>query len=371
MQNERNRILKLVENGTISAEEAIVLLEGLEKGKKNEQPGVNNENDQRSESEENSSSKEEKFVEDLKRDFGQFSNRLMDFLGSAVNKVKDMDFSTMTAGGHKIEWAEDLGSELIRNISADIPNGQLTIRDSADGSAHIDVRVSSMIGFSTTNFNELDIKKQFSAFNDNGTLRIISTSKTVKIDVIVYLPKGEYTDLKAGLFNGSFSLQSLNVGRIRVQTKNGSIDMNDVNFDTADLESTNGAIEIREVSGRELEAKTMNGRVYVDGVIRSIEAKTMNGHVVLTTRSQEAERIKANTTAGSIELYIPSTLSLAGEVVSSFGKMDVELNDVELLHETDKMFSKSLRFNKTVKDSQQLSIDGETTTGSVIIRYIL
>ncbi|GEK33639.1 DUF4097 family beta strand repeat-containing protein [Kurthia sibirica] len=382
MQNERSRILKLVENGTISAEEAIVLLEKLERGPDKVESN-NNENDQQQEQqqshdnesesfeEEKKHSKEEEFVEDLKRDFGQFSNRLMDFLGTAVNKVKDMDFSSMTSGGEKIEWTDHLGEETVRSISADIPNGQLTVRDSIDGSTTIEVSAASMIGFSTSNFTEEDLKKQFRAFNDNGTLRIVSTSKTVKIDVKLFLPKGDYKDLKAGLFNGNFSVQSLNIGRIRVQTKNGNIDMSDVNFDTAEVESSNGSIEIREVAGKELEAETMNGRVYVDGALRSIEAKSMNGHIILTTRSQEAERIKAHTTAGSIELYIPNTISLSGEVVSSFGKMDVDLKDVELLHETDKMFNKSLRFNKTIADAQRLNIDGETTTGSVIIRYTL
>ena len=40
MENERKRILKLVENGTISAEEAIILLEALTKEQNSTQPTI-------------------------------------------------------------------------------------------------------------------------------------------------------------------------------------------------------------------------------------------------------------------------------------------------------------------------------------------
>ncbi|MEG0381008.1 MAG: DUF4097 family beta strand repeat-containing protein [Kurthia sp.] len=386
MQNERQRILQLVENGTISAQEAIVLLEKLEKKSEESKQENSEQTTQESapkqeesekkedawfEKESTDSKKEEEFVEDLKRDFSQFSNRLMDFLGTAVNKVRDIDFSSMTSSSAKTEWTIDLDSNDIRGVSADIPNGQLTVRDSADGSAYVVIEAAPMINFSSNDVKEEEIRKQFRAENDHGTVRILSTSKSIKTDVTLYLPKGKYADLKIGLFNGSFSLRSLDVGRIRVETKNGSIDLSDVNFDSAEVESANGSIDIRDVSGRELEAETLNGRVYIDGILRSIEAKSLNGHIVLTTRSQEADRIKASTTAGSIELYIPETLSLSGEVTSSFGKMDVELSDVELLHQTEKMFNKTVRFRKDLPDANRLNIDGETTTGSVIIRYTL
>lgn len=397
MQDERKRILQLVENGTISAVEAIGLLEQLEKGqgsssaqveeketatlqkKTTEQVEKQQTSDEAKDTEffdedlmKKNSADQDEFIDDLKNDLSQLSTRIMDFLGGAVTRVKDMDFSSMSPTGKKQEWTVPLGATSFDNISIDMPNGHLTIRDSADGSAYLEVSATPMLQFgSTKELSSDEIEKQFNAKVDAGTLRVSNTAKSLKTDVIAYVPKGDYKKVRVHLFNGGFKMHSLNVDQLRVETKNGSLHLSDVNFDSAELESANGDIKVQDVSGRDIEAETLNGRVYVDGVIQSVEGKSVNGNIILTTTSQQAERVKARTTAGTIELYVPDSVSLIGEVSSALGKMDVNLSDVELLDETNQVFNKSLRFRKDLSDAQQLSIDAETKTGSVIVRYTL
>ncbi|WP_338838629.1 DUF4097 family beta strand repeat-containing protein [Kurthia gibsonii] len=385
MQDERKRILQLVENGTISAQEAITLLEKLDqKGTKSaevpkkeevkqsthQQEQLKEEQTYKHTQEDEKSKKEDEFINDIKRDFNEFGTKFMDFIGAAVNKVRDIDFSSMTSGNNKFSWIEPIENTLFDNISVDMPNGQLTIRDSVDGSAYLEVSATPLfrVGAQKDLSNE-EIKKQFNCGNDAGTLRIHNTAKMLKTDVIMYVPKGDYRRIRANLFNGGFTLHSINADQVNVETKNGSIHISDITFDSVDVESANGSIDIRDVAGREVEAETMNGRVYIDGSLRSIEAKSLNGHVVVTSKSQQTERIKANTAAGTIELYVPESVSLIGELSSTFGKMDVVLGDVEFLREDNQMFNKSVRFRKVVPDAHQLTIDGETQTGSVIVRY--
>lgn len=388
MKEERQRILKLVENGTISAQEAISLLEMLEKApeakakiedtqsvtEKKEPIQEQEKEDEYAFSDDDFSKKstEDEFIDDLKKDFAKFSSRFADFIGSTVSKVKDIDFSTMSPMGKKVSWKQQLDNTGFANISVDMPNGQLTIRDSADGSAHLEIEATPMLQFgSSREVSEDEMKKEFNATIDAGTLRIHNLAKLTKTDVILYIPKGQYNKVRANLFNGGFSMHSLSVDQLRVETKNGNISLSDVIFDSAEVESANGSIDIRDFSGRDLEAETINGRVYIDGAIRSIEAKSVNGNIALTTKSQQSERIKAHTTAGTIEIYIPKELGIVGEISSALGKMDVELADVEFVHESSQVFNKSMRFRKEVADAQKLTIDGETKTGSVIIRYTL
>lgn len=388
MQDERKRILQLVESGIITATEAIGLLEKLEQPQKaqastsvTEEPKVEvpKESEKAEETEaeffekeSTKTSKEDEFIDDLKKDFTQLSSRIMELFGNTVNKVKDMDLSAMSPSSKKQEWTIPLGDQSFENISVDIPNGHLTIRDSADGSAYLEVVATPILSFGTSKeISEEDMKKQFSSRIDTGTLRINTMSKTLKTDVIAYVPKGEYKKVRVHLFNGGYKMHNLDVDQLRVETKNGSINLADMNFDSVEIESANGEIEVRDVSGREFEAETLNGRVYIDGVLKSLKAKSVNGNVILTTTSQQAEQLKARTTAGSIELYVPESLSLAGEVSSALGKMDVKLSDVEFMHETNQVFSKSMRFNKEVVGASRLIIDAETKTGSVIIRYTL
>lgn len=394
MQNERKRILQLVENGIITATEAIGLLEKLEQSPKTDSTDstdsttsvtnqskveVPKESEKLEETEaeffekdSKDTSKEDEFIDDLKKDFTQLSSRIMELFGNTVNKVKDMDLSSMSPSSKKQEWTIPLSEHSFENISVDIPNGHLTIRDSADGSAYLEVAATPILSFgSSKETSEEELKKQFSVRVDTGTLRINTISKTLKTDVIAYVPKGDYKKVRIHLFNGGFKMHNLDVDQLRVETKNGSINLADMNFDSVEIESANGEIEVRDVSGREFEAETLNGRVYIDGVLKSLKAKSVNGNVILTTTSQQAEQLKARTTAGSIELYVPESLSLAGEVSSALGKMDVKLSDVEFMHETNQVFSKSMRFNKELVGAGRLIIDAETKTGSVIIRYTL
>lgn len=374
MHEERKRILKLVENGVISAEEAIVLLEklGTTSEKKSPVAESTEEKDtfQGEFTHDESKKEEDPFLDDLKKDFNYFSTKVMDFVGDAINKVTGTNFSTMGKEG-AVEWTIPLEGTF-NSISVDMPNGQLTVRDSADERAYLEVTSTPMLQIgSMKDLTEEEIREQFNYAVDGETLRIHHASKMIKSEVIAYIPKGAYKKIRANLFNGSFTMHNVDVEQVRVETKNGSIKLSDINFDSIEVESVNGSIDIRDLNGRELEAETVNGRVYVDGKIQSLEGQSVNGHVVLTTRDHEAKRLKGQTVAGSIEMYIPNDISVEGDVSSAFGKMDVKLNDVEFLQESNQMFSKTTSFRKSLDQSSALSIKGDTKTGSVIVRYTL
>ncbi|WP_397537263.1 DUF4097 family beta strand repeat-containing protein [Rummeliibacillus pycnus] len=410
MQDERKRILDLVEKGTITAQEAIVLLEKLEQSStqsmenqhqdsldntntqsKYEQTQSNTkETNQQSQSysqtndeqyswqEQGQSSKQyqsskgidETFFEDLKRDFTQFSSKFVDLMNTAVTKVKEFDFDKSFIDPNVFEKEEIIETTDFSNISIDIPNGNVEVKPSIDGTARAVYKARpSFVKISDD--LEKEFRDHFVCKNDNGTLRVISTTKKIRVDVTLYIPQTNYNTVTIHQFNGGFSTGNINIEKLKVKTMNGRIDCKSFNFRRVDLETANGAIEVRDVAGDELEAETVNGRIYVDGAISEIEAESANGHVVVTTRSQEAKSIKAQTVAGTVEIYIPSTVSLQGEVSSNLGKMDVRLPDIQRLNEQSQFLQKSVQFSKKIEDASTLVIDGETKTGSVIVRYNL
>jgi len=404
MQDERKRILDLVEKGTITAQEAIVLLERLEQS--TTQPVKNNyedtthtsqngstqsnttENSQQSQSysqttdeqyswqqqeqssKQNQSSIDETFFEDLKRDFTQFSSKFVDLMNTAVSKVKEFDFEKSFIDPDYFEKEEIIDSIDFSNISIDIPNGNVELKPSTDGMAKAVYKVRPSF-VKVSNDIEKEFKDQFVCKNDNGTLRVISSTKKVRVDVTLYLPQLKYNTVIIHQFNGGFSTQNLKIEKLKVKTMNGRLDCKSMIFRRMDLETANGAIEVRDVEGDELEAETVNGRIYIDGAINEIDAESANGHVVVTTRTQEAKSIKARTVAGTVEIYIPSTVSLRGEVSSNLGKMDVRLPDIQRINEQSQFLQKSVQFSKKIEDVSTLVIDGETKTGSVIVRYNL
>lgn len=205
----------------------------------------------------------------------------------------------------------------------------------------------------------------------NDKLFIQSTNKFAQVKVQVAIPEKHYDVVIAKLLTGSVSIEQVDAKLVKARTHNGVIRLENATFDHAELQTSNGAVEARHIKGEDLEIGTANGRIYVDGELNEVEAESMNGHVVITTTSAEAHKIKARALAGSVEIYVPKTVALDGQVYSNFGKADIGLSDVLLTEEEEQFLSKSVRFTKELEGAKLLKLVGESRTGTVLVRYTL
>lgn len=387
MQEERKRILDSVEKGTISAQEALILLEALGNGETKQsatststqsQPALTSFEPETKSSQtytetnnKRPDSQADDFLEDIKNDFSQFGDRFMQFMQSAVGKVKSFDFDMPF--GEPIQFHHSFTKDGVdfKEISVDIANGKIEIYPSQDDQVRVECHVKVY-----RQSSEEEAKKEF--FDkfvfviDQQRLRLISDLKTTSVNIVLYVPKQAYDSMSIRLFNGAFTGNHLEVIRLKVKTSNGKIDLKDVEFEDGDIQTANGAIQVNDVKGNKIEAETMNGRIYIDGRLKEIDARSVNGHVVLTTKNQHARKIEGRAVAGAVEIYVPSNVPLQGEVTSNFGKMDVALSDVTRLNEQEHFLQKSIRFTKDIADSiaPPLYVRGEAKTGSVLVRYI-
>lgn len=388
MQDERRRILDLVEKGVISATEALDLLEKIdveksqqatpvedipkiEPVKQVEEPKKEQQQKQQDEPFDDRSFDEKtdkEFIEDLKQDFTQFSTKFMDMLTNTFSKVRDMDFTGESRSfTHRVDLQN---ATSITSVNAKIPNGHFTVEQSPNGTAYVEAAVSP--SFIVRNDDvEAEFKEHFSAENDHGTVRITSDSRGFHANVTLYLPRGAYQKVRAELFNGSFKLSNIDADELAVQTMNGKIQVDHATFRKIDIESSNGAIDVRDTAATDIEAETINGAVTVDGAFREIVARSANGAIKVKTTDPNAEKIKAQTTAGALEIQVPDTVGIRGEAMSNFGKIDVQLPDVQLIQSQDQFLSKSVRFEKKVDENAPLILEAEARTSSVTIRYAL
>ena len=120
MQNERKRILAMLENGTISTDEALTLLEKLGDSKQAEkmdssqqetftesEPKVEVFDNEKTFGEKDHESKRNRsgqpsmddFLEDLRKDFTHVGDRFVQFMQTAVQKVKAFDFDSPFGSG--------------------------------------------------------------------------------------------------------------------------------------------------------------------------------------------------------------------------------------------------------------------------------
>ena len=381
MHNERQRILALVEKGTISAKEAITLLEALEKSGNTTQPTkektTTDESFFQEEKKEEQSGKNntdytkyfQEEMQDLRKDLSQIGSLFMDMMNTAVKKVKEFDVTTPF--GERLEFAhtEELDATGIQNISVDLPNGHFSFEPSEGEAIQVMCKVKAPFVNDNDEETRSNFLNQFVVKNDEGTLRILSHLKIAQVNVKVLVPVQKIENVSIRVMNGSVTLRDAAFEELKVKTLNGAIKGTALTFNKAKVDSSNGAIELTGIRGRELEAETLNGRVYVDGALEEVEAKSVNGHVVVTNCSNHSSKVKAQTVAGTVELYVPRNMSLNGKIVTNFGKADVGIQDVKKIESQDQFLSKVVRFEKEVEGSNRLHIEGESKTGAVLVRY--
>ena len=400
MQEQRKRILQLVENGTITAEEAIGLLEKLSAKNESTPPQVQpvvpltEKEDEplkaepfeeapkeeskktgfedifgKSFNDKEFNQKVEDFMGDIKKDLSQFSTRMTGIVGAALTKLKDLDIETPF--GEKVDFAKTYAYPAtdIRSIELDIANGKIDVVKATDELVTIQVNGKAQLK-GTEEETIAQITEELVTKTDDK-IHMKSENKFTQIKVKIAIPEKHYDVFIARLLTGAISVENLDAKLIKARTYNGTIRLEESTFDHAELQTSNGAVEARKIKGDDLEIETANGRIYVDGELKEVEAESMNGTVAITTTSKEAHKLKARALAGSVEIYVPKTVALEGQIYSNFGKADVGLSDATLYEEEEQFLLKSVRFTKELEGAKLLKITGESRTGTVLVRYTL
>ena len=369
MQEERKRILDMVENGTITAQEALALLEELGKQATIVTPQVNTQKFEEEKKTEQVKQGSADFIEDLKRDFTMVGDRFMQFMQGTVDKMKDFEFEMKF--NDPVTFEEKFVKQDVQfdDISINLTNGKVNIFPSAEPFAHATVKAKSF-----KNSTEEEARKRFQEefiFTTEGNkLRVYSDMKTISVQVALFVPEKEYNHISARLFNGDFVAQNLEANTFKIKTTNGKVELENSKFHRADIETVNGSVQLQHVEGDTVEVETMNGRIYVDGKLKEIEGSSVSGHVILTTKDKEARKIEGTAVAGTVEIYVPKDISLKGETTTQLGRIDVQLTDVTQINQSEQVLNKRVAFTKVVdSEKEPLRIYGDAKTGSVVVRY--
>ncbi|WP_186672097.1 DUF4097 family beta strand repeat-containing protein [Sporosarcina sp. BP05] len=395
MQNERKRILAMLENGTITTEEALTLLETLGKTgqveknaeakkvtvesqeleeqysepKQQEKKGPFEKAEPVIEDEDQNQPSMDEFLEDLTKDFTNVGDRFMQFMQTAVQKVKSFDFDSPFGNTVTFEHTITKPATEIDEVIIDIDNGKVTIHTGETEEVRADFTVKTYNSESEEKAKN-DFLDKLLFVNDEGKIRISSDLKMVQVNVELFIPKKDYARISARLLNGSFKMKDATAEKVKVKTANGKIEIAGLTFNNGEFETVNGSIGLTGVTATTIEAETLNGRVYIDGAVKDVEAQSLNGHVVVTTTDPAAEKIEAKTISGTVEIYIPTGVALSGEIASNIGRLDLKLDDVDRTIEQEQLLHRTIRFKKDVEGNPSpLHIFGEAKTGSVLVCY--
>jgi DUF4097 and DUF4098 domain-containing protein YvlB len=363
MNEERKRILDMVEKGTLTAQEALTLLEALDKKT------------------EPSKEKEKDFLDEFVSIFqeekkGDTSNgyktdktkdKLLDFMNTAFSKIKNFDFDFQWNQSVEVSHVFQQPDTAFKKVDIDVANGKVELIP-WDGE---EVRVECQAKVYRTEDRE-EARKQFmentSFAIDKETLYYSTQLKWMKVDSKVYIPKQQYENISVRLFNGGLKADHIEADYFRAKSANGKIQIDHLTSKKAEVETSNGAITVVNAKAEKVEAESINGKVQVEGDIHYTDAQSLNGNIVCVLTGAKADTLHAKTVTGSVDIYVPSSINISGEAKSNFGGFKMELEGIDVVEEKNDVVQKHIRFNRKTDAEEKLHLFAETKTGSVLIK---
>lgn len=378
MKEERKRILKMVEKGTITVEEALTLIEKLEAEYK-EKKGTSDHTEGPkvtilSKKDDPFFEEDEKVTEDSKQQytnsqsFQQAKHKLLDFVDLAVKKIKEIDLDLQWAKGIEISHIFQHTDAEISEVEFDIPYGALKLTPWDQKEVRIECQAKV---YKVDNQDEArDVFLKSSVFSvKDGKLRFVSQPKILKVDAHAYIPKQEYDLIWAKLFNGSFKSESLQSKKTIIKSVNGSIQIEGIRGDHVDAESTNGKISLNNCYLENVEGESINGKLVASGEFKKVDLQCLNGSVNCDIHNLDVNTVRLKAGTGGINLALPKGIPAQGELKTNMGNVNVNL-EADVHVEKSEVLQKQVTFQTEKTAEKKAYIFAESKTGSINISEV-
>lgn len=358
---EKKRILKLVEEGKLSADEALSLLEALGSAAEGKQiktelsTQVNYENEKTNHQ---SSYKE-----------SSTKTKIFDFLDSAIKKIKDLDLDFNFGNSIEVNHIFHHQDVFLKDLDIDVANGSVKLIPWNEQ----DVRIECQAKVYKVE-NQTDARQSFLQdvlFSiEAGKLRFSAQKKQMKVNAIVYIPKNSYDFMKIRMFNGPISCEKLDVINFKAKTANGKITVTGIFSNQAEIETANGHINVINGQIDDLEVETINGSIQVGGSYEKLNVQSFHGHVDCRLNDNRCKTALIKTTSGNVDVHLPAYLNIDGEFKSNLGAFSCEFEGMTVLEEKKEVVQKLLRFKVDQQAVNQMNLYIDSKTGSIKLKQI-
>lgn len=366
MNQEKKRILEMVKEGLLNADEALLLLEQIEKKDK-----LIKEAEQKTETSElatvvNSDHSENKGTQSKKSPTTM--DKLLGIVDDVVKKIKDVDFDLNFGSAVEIEHIYHQDHAPLQKIDVDLANGSVKFLPWDKQEIRIECH-AKMYRTDDTEEARKKFLKEVTYSLEDGRLRFAVQDKSIKLQAIIRVPNSRYEELKIRLFNGTIVGENVKVDTIKIKTGNGQIQFSDFNAREAEFETVNGVVNIKGFDVGELEVETINGAIQIQGGFRKGDLQTINGSIQCEQTGRYGETIRAKASAGSINLQIPANTGCNGELKSNLGSFNIDLKGIHVIEEKSDVVQKMLRFQSEGEYEQSIHILAESRAGNIKIKH--
>nr|WP_295971573.1 DUF4097 domain-containing protein [uncultured Bacillus sp.] len=367
MNEQRKRILKMVEEGKLTVDEALVLLAELDKST----DAMEAKQDHLIKELSTFVQFDEKLKEDHKEQGSHFKNhstkdKIFDFVDMALKKIKDFDLDLNFGKSIEISHIFQQTDPYIKQIDVDVANGNISIVpwNQKDVRVECQARVYRVESQEQARMNFL---KDIIFAIEGDCLRFSTGQKWMKLNAVIYIPQADYEKINIRMFNGSIDSRQLNVTKFKVKTANGKIKMEEIKSQIVEAETANGAITFNNCDIEDIDAETINGAVKINGDFRKVELQSFNGDVECKVFGSKCEMIDAKTTTGGIHLTLPESAAVNGELKSNLGNFKVDVEGIQIVEEKSELIQKTLNFKSMKEADNKIHVFADSKTGTVAV----
>ncbi|MGD6817161.1 DUF4097 family beta strand repeat-containing protein [Metabacillus sp. 84] len=371
MQEERRRILRLVEEGKLTVEEALALIEKLDHEKESHEkkwasfsPSILLKKDEKEGQTSGSAENQEGFGSGSKT-----ASKLMGWVDFAVKKVKELDLDLAIGPAFDVSHIFQYSGKGLMEWDVQIVNGNVTFKPWHEDEVRIECE-AKVYQIEDADQAKEAFLKNFYCDLEGSKLRVQCDKKAMKANVVIFLPAKVYESAKVKLFNGPIRGEQLTVKDFKAKTANGVISLTSLTGEKAELETANGQIKLAQHEFQTVEAETIHGMIDVSGAGRKLDLQSFNGRIQLQVSDPECKTIHCSAATGSVEISIPQAIKSAGQLKTNLGSLHCYLDSLEITGEKHETIAKELKFRSNEHAAGDLSVFADSKTGSVVLKHI-
>lgn len=352
---ERIMILKMLEDGKITSEEAAKLLEALDGSQGKAQGAEYNSKRQSQANFYDEIDKARQRLNEWKTDFNKkysqkdFDRMIDDFSTKAEKVGKNVANTTFGLVDKMIDFVGSFvdtnafnvfGNYKLEERSFEAPAAEgmnLTV-EGLNGNVLVKRHVDNRIIIKTKVRSPQNNADELLSFNlaENSLSLTLSKPGNFSVSHEIYLPAVKLGTIKLGSSNGKIYVEDCLSGQFECITKNAPVDLMGVNSDKVsvttrnarilvsyviskeiDINTSNSVVDIKNVKSESLKAVTTNGKIFVENVQNLAECpemnvmlKTTNGSIKVNMNDMDNRgyKVKARTTNGNINLLVPELI---------------------------------------------------------------
>ncbi|WP_332695382.1 DUF4097 domain-containing protein [Halalkalibacter lacteus] len=363
---ERKMILKMIEDGKITAEEGIKLLEAMEKTEPAQTHKVVTPVSEVST--EVKWDEGDRYRERARQTASSTTNLFTSFIESTIQKIKDVDLDFNFGSAVEIDHIFQHRDVSPTSLDISLENGSITFKPWDESDVRVECKAKVYRVKNSEEARRIFLHE--STFRvDERKMLFHTKTKSIKVQTTVYVPRVTFTHIKLYTFNGQISGDTLDVDTLDVNAMNGALSFSSVKAKKVMAETVNGAIEYKKANIDVFDAKTINGGITLTGIVQDFDAETVNGSITYDLDElKESGYADLKATTGSIHLSIPKTTRVEGKLKTNVGGFTVDLRDYEVLEEKKEFAQKSLSFIGNQQSSPRVKVNALTNTGSVLVK---